>query len=205
MKKRISKQWTGGTTDESISGRALDLIDELPCAKDCIISPLSRSLGRYRDFKKFRDTEPQPAATYAHLKATAKTIQRLLDDIRLIPSSEEALMAWRMYQAWNINYSEFENDLNEKLTRLMVLLDAISQQPASPSTKKGGGRHLEHSLLTDTATLIEGSCPSLGKLEAAGRAASILTAAGVQNMPSTPRKARDAILHILKRRNGHAP
>lgn len=202
MKKRISKQWTGGTTDESIPGRALDLIDELPCDKDLIIPALSRSLGRYRNFKKFSDTEPAPDTAHAHLRTTSKNIQELLETIRLIPAPEEAIMEWRMHHAWGINYLEFKNDLDEKLTKLMVLLDVISQQPKRKSTRQGGRSDLEHSLLTDIAILIEENCPSLGKIEAANRAASILIEAGVQ-VPTT--KPRDTVSSVLKRRNGHTP
>lgn len=199
--KKIAPQYTGGAVDESLTAEAERLIRSLPGDTADLEEKIRRLLGRYRNFRKFYDTEPQVSVTIAHLNELAKQARNLREGLNLIPANAEAVISTSMWKAWDVSYFEYERSLKRDLTRLEVILQHAAKEFEPAKGRLGDkANSLEHALLSDVAGLLENQAGgSLGKLKLAGLAAEILISAKVHGVPGTQKRARDAINAWLKR------
>lgn len=199
--KKIAPQYTGGAVDESLTAEAERLIRLLPGDTNDIENKIRRLLGRYRDFRKFHDTEPQVSVTIDHLKGLAKQANKLKDGLKLIPDDAKAILSECMFDSWDITYFHYEQNLIQNLTRLQAALSFVAKDFEPLRGRPGAPpRSLEHSLLSDVAGLIELHSPNMLLTDAANYAADLLRASGVKNLPIEPAEARKVINSWRKRK-----
>lgn len=187
--KKISRQETGGWVDESLSEDAERFIASLPGSAELRLF-VSRELGRYRMFRQYNESAPQPAAVVEHLARIAALADELRTSLELIPPEIQAHAGDIALKAWGFDHYHLDERLQSDLIRLSALTRRVSTDVI---TGRRGERPntLKQSLLSTVATEIERQ--GVKKVEAAGIAAELLTLAGVHDLPATPEKARSAV------------
>jgi hypothetical protein len=195
MPKKISRQYTGGWVDGTISDGALNLIKKELGNCDEFKAKLSVELGRYRDWKKFSDTAPSVSESINHLKKISNQSTELIESLNLIPSEATAIFEARLFQSSQEPFLYAEQRLKADLTMLKVLSNAVSKDLEALKGRRGvKSNSLEHSLLVKTTGLVEEyGAKTLNKTTTAWLAAQILIAAGISEMPGTPEKARAVV------------
>lgn len=193
--KKLKPQHTGGFVDNSLSDRSLSLIQSVPGASDELVDKIARRVGRYRDFRAFRDTEPQVAVLIRHLAEISAKSDQLREDLKNLPPAADAIATEVMHFAWLEMFPDFDRQLSKDLLRLSALMRQVACRLAPQMNRRGDHPStLEHELLSDVAQMLEDADGRMGRIAEAGKTAEILCAAGVHGLPATPEKARKAIL-----------
>ena len=65
-----------------------------------IVESIGQHLGRYRMFAADRDTTPGVRETIAHLDTVTKSINRLIEDLDLIPAEADAYITETLWYAY---------------------------------------------------------------------------------------------------------
>lgn len=191
MPSGIKKQHTGGVVDDSLLESTRLKIRELggPCDLE---ERISRELGRYRDYAKFRDTEPTAAQTLKHLDGTVALANKLLQHIDLMPAIVDGLLYEKLQRA-NIAFN-----IEDELYRCVALYGGIAAELKTCERRKGEKpKTIEISLLSDVAALIE-KIPGITVTKAAEYAAEILTLERVPYLARSKRSAPGAAREIVR-------
>lgn len=191
MARRIGTQTTGGPRDESLSPRALVLIEALR-ADEGLPGKIGALVGEYRLLASYRDTAPDRDAQLKHSDKAVKNIDTLLDSVNAMPENIKALASEKLFQMTGEHYEQVTERLTIDLMRYRAVCkdakNTLEQWHSNPGEKP---KRVEDELLSDVAALLAPIVST--KQGQAAKAADILTAAGIPHFFGTPKALADRI------------
>ena len=192
MAKKITKQYTGGWADPSISQRALNLLEKLG-VESSDVNRVGELLGDYRMMKQAQDTAPTVSAAIGHIRQIRSAIEGLLHNLELMPENFNTLATVEYLKLTGEEYYQVESRMTTDLRRYMAVCDKTIQTMKSwPSTKGETPKYLQHKLLARVAEIL--TPYSSGVEDAAEQSANVLRAAGIKYIPVSKERARADIL-----------
>lgn len=197
MSRKIKEQYTGGDYDAEIQPSAIEHINKVSDDPEFFES-IRELLARYRDYRKFVDTNPSNSEVREHLDKVIKGMEKLKENLDLLPSSFKSHFADIMYfrtgshETAYLKLSEFKS----MLQIYPVYIKAIKNEQYQHKSKSGHSSLLEKKLLSDVSLLIEQSDNNFGLYDSAELAREILVNCKVPYLPGTTEKAREAIREI---------
>lgn len=182
MTRKIKKQITDGWADESLSPRALKLINELSDYDDPTLHVrIGKLVGDFRLKQENRDTASPPEVSKEHVAKTGRAVTYLLAQLELMPEDFKSLASVKFLEHRREDYEQtcyrMESDLKLYIEICSDAVETMDNWKNRGERKKS----FERNLLAGVAALLKPYSDT--SAEAAKNASEVLRAAGIKRMP----------------------
>ncbi|HET7269391.1 MAG TPA: hypothetical protein VFJ15_14935 [Oleiagrimonas sp.] len=186
----------GGIVDESLpQGVETALrgsVDE--SSMPAVLLFLGRRLGRYRGMKESSDAMPSRVDELRLASEAMDAIEQVRHRLANLPTRIDCEVELACWKGRKEPFFDFSQRLGDDLRIAWALLASAERIVSDRSERPGASKSLRDHFLADVASYLQRNA-SLGKEAAAGLAAEVLRAAGV-DAPSDPRKARNIVRKV---------
>lgn len=154
MPEKIEKHITGGAIDESLKDETVQILRKI--SKDSELNEkVARLFGSFRLDRAYRNTSPSKSTQLIHLDQVVRDIDRLVENIKLIPEDFKALSTDVQLRLDGSVYESAEADLFERLYRYRAMAMHVTGEIKKWPSWIAQTDELEYRLLSDVFALLK--------------------------------------------------